>query len=105
MELAWNIVEVVAGSIQLPPPQSESRGTLCEPKIGLQHDSIHTINGTVFTRLSLATSMRRKEKGGNEYKTRTEWQEIHAHSILALVRSDRQPVSAPESEPADEPLD
>ena len=31
--------------------------------------------------------------------------EIHANSILALDRSERQPVSAPESEPADEPVD
>ena len=90
-----------------------------------------------------------KEKGSNEYKTRTEWHriiswnklaqwagtlqkgayievegelryreytptesdrsvrvaEIHANSILALDRSDRQPVSTPESEPADEPVD
>lgn len=90
-----------------------------------------------------------KEKGSNEYNTRTEWHriiswnklaewagtlqkgayievegelryreytpaesdrsvriaEIHAKSILALDRSDRQPVSAPEPEPADEPVD
>lgn len=90
-----------------------------------------------------------KEKGNDEYKTRTEWRrivcwnkladwggslqkgayveiegelryrdytpaeadrsarvaEVHAHSILALDRSDRQPVSATESEPSDEPLD
>ena len=103
----------------------------------------------VFTRLSLATSVSWKEKGGNEYKTPTEWHriicwnklaewigtlqkgayveiegelryrdytpaeadrrvrvaEIHSHSILALDRSDRQSVSAAESEPADEPLD
>ena len=31
--------------------------------------------------------------------------EIHAHSILALDRSDRQPASSAESKPADEPLD
>ena len=31
--------------------------------------------------------------------------EIHANSILALDRSDRQPVFIPESEPADESLD
>jgi single-strand DNA-binding protein len=31
--------------------------------------------------------------------------EIHANSILALDRSDRQPSSAAESEPADEPVD
>jgi single-strand DNA-binding protein len=90
-----------------------------------------------------------KEKGSNEYKTRTEWHriiswnklaewagtlpkgayievegelrhreytptesdrsvrvaEIHANSILALDRSERQPISTPESEPADEPAD
>jgi len=31
--------------------------------------------------------------------------EIHAQSILALDRADRQPVSVPESEPADELVD
>jgi len=31
--------------------------------------------------------------------------EIHASSILALDRSDRQPASTLESEPADEPVD
>jgi single-strand DNA-binding protein len=31
--------------------------------------------------------------------------EIHANSILALDRSDTQPVSAPELEPADETVD
>ena len=31
--------------------------------------------------------------------------EIYANSILALDRSDRQPVSTPESEPADESVD
>jgi single-strand DNA-binding protein len=30
--------------------------------------------------------------------------EIHVTSIFALDRSDRQPVSTPESEPADEPV-
>ena len=108
-----------------------------------------TPDGTVFIRLSLATSMSWNEKGSNDYKTRTEWHridcwnkladwagtlekgahveiegelryrdytpaeadrsvrvaEIHAHSILALDRSERQPVSAAELEPVDEPLD
>ena len=117
--------------------------------LGQDAESRSTPNGTVFTRLSLATSMSWKEKGSNEYKTRTEWHrivcwnklaewadtlqkgayveiegelryrdytpaeadrsvrvaEIHAHSILALDRSDGQSASAPESEPADEPLD
>jgi single-strand DNA-binding protein len=31
--------------------------------------------------------------------------EIHAQSILVLDRSNRQPVSVPEPEPADEPVD
>jgi single-strand DNA-binding protein len=31
--------------------------------------------------------------------------EIYANSIFALDRSDRQPASTPESEPADESLD
>ena len=117
--------------------------------LGQDAESRSTTNGTVFTRLSLATGVSWKEKGGNEYKTRTEWHrilcwnkladwagtlqkgayveiegelryrdytpaesdrsvrvaEIHAHSILALDRSDRQPGSATEAEPADEPLD
>src|SRR6185437_17066746 len=42
-----SIVEVVVGSIQLPPPDSKSRRTLCEPKIGIQHDPIHAIIGAV----------------------------------------------------------
>ena len=117
--------------------------------LGQDPESRSTPNGSVFIRLSLATSMSRKEKGSNEYKTRTEWHrilcwnkladwagtlqkgayveiegelryrdytpaeadrsirvaEVHAHSILALDRSDRQPGSATEAEPADEPLD
>jgi single-strand DNA-binding protein len=117
--------------------------------LGQDAESRSTPNGTVYTRFSLATSVSWKEKGSNEYKTRTEWHriiswnklaewagtlqkgayievegelryreytpaesdrsvrvvEIHANSILALDRSDRQPASAPESEPADEPVD
>jgi single-strand DNA-binding protein len=117
--------------------------------LGQDAESRSTPNGTVYTRLSLATSVSWKEKGSNDYKTRTEWHriiswsklaewagtlqkgayievegelryreytpaesdrsvrvaEIHANSILALDRSDRQPASAPESEPADEPVD
>src|SRR6185437_6634767 len=42
-----SIVEVVVGSIQLPPPDSKSRRTLCESKIGIQHDPIHAIIGAV----------------------------------------------------------
>jgi len=41
--------------------------------LGQDAESRSTPNGTVFTRLSLATSMSWKEKGSNEYKTRTEW--------------------------------
>jgi single-strand DNA-binding protein len=117
--------------------------------LGQDAESRSTPNGTVFTRLSLATSRSWKEKDSNDYKTRTEWHrivcwnkladwagtlqkgayveiegelryhdytpaeadrsvrvaEIHAHSILALDRSDRPPVSSTEAEPADEPLD
>ena len=117
--------------------------------LGQDAESRSTPNGTVYTRLSLATSVSWKEKGSNEYKTRTEWHriiswnklaewagtlqkgayievegelryreytpaeserslrvaEIHAKSILALDRSDRQPVSASESEPTDESVD
>ena len=117
--------------------------------LGQNAESGSTPNGTTYTRLSLATSVSWKEKGSNEYKTRTEWHrviswnklaewagtlqkgayievegelryreytpaesdrslrvaEIHAKSILALDRSDRQPVSASESEPTDESVD
>ena len=117
--------------------------------LGQDAESRSTPDGTVFIRLSLATSMSWNEKGSNEYKTRTEWHrilcwnkladwagtlekgahveiegelryrdytpaeadrsvrvaEIHAHSILARDRSDRQPVSATEAEPVNEPLD
>ena len=117
--------------------------------LGQDAESRSTPNGTAYTRLSLATSVSWKEKGGTEYTTRTEWHriiswnklaesagtlqkgayievegelryreytstesersvrvaEIHANSILALDRSERQPVSAPESEPAGEPVD
>jgi single-strand DNA-binding protein len=117
--------------------------------LGQDAESRSTPNGTTYTRLSLATSVSWKEKGSNEYKTRTEWHriiswnklaewagtlqkgayievegelryreytpaesdrsvrvaEIHANSILALDRSDRQPVSTLESEPADELAD
>jgi len=117
--------------------------------LGHDAETRSTPNGTVYTRLSLATSVSWKEIDSNEYKTRTEWHriiswnklaewagtlqkgayievegerryreytptesdrsvrvaEIHANSILALDRSDRQPVAASESEPADEPVD
>jgi single-strand DNA-binding protein len=117
--------------------------------LGQDAESRSTPNGIVYTRFSLATSVSWKEKGSNEYKTRTEWHrliswnrlaewagrlqkgayievegelryreytpaesdrgvrvaEIHASSILVLDRSDRQPVSTLESEPADEPVD
>jgi len=117
--------------------------------LGQDAERRSTPNGTVFTRLSLATSMSWKEKGSNEYKTRTEWHrivcwdkladwagtlqkgayveiegelryreytpaesdrsvrvaEIHANSISALDRSDRQPLSATETEASDEPVD
>jgi single-strand DNA-binding protein len=110
-----------------------------------------TPNGTALTRFSLATSVSWKEKGSNDYQTRTEWHrilcwnklaewsgvlqkgahvevegelryreytpaesdrnvrvaEIHAGSILAFDRSDRQRASvAAESEVSDDkPLD
>ena len=117
--------------------------------LGQDAETRSTPEGAVYTRFSLATNVSWKEKGSNEYKTRTEWHrviswnklaewagtlqkgayievegelryreympaesdhslrvaEIHAQSILALDRSDRQPVSVPESEPADEPVD
>ena len=117
--------------------------------LGQDAETRSTTDGTVYTRFSLATNVSWKEKGSNEYKTRTEWHriiswnklaewavtlpkgayievegelryreytpaesdrsvrvaEIHANSILALDRSERQPVSAPESEPAGDPVD
>jgi single-strand DNA-binding protein len=117
--------------------------------LGQDAETRSTPNGTVYTRLSLATSVSWKEKGSNEYNTRTEWHriiswnklaewagtlqkgayievegelryreytptesdrsvrvaEIHANSILALDRSDRQPVSTLESGPVDESID
>jgi single-strand DNA-binding protein len=144
-----------SGSPQPIGARKEDKNMLCKNRItligflGQDAESRSTPNGTTYTRLSLATSVSWKEKGSNEYKTRTEWHriiswnklaewagtlqkgayievegelryreytpaesdrsvrvaEIHATSILALDRSDRQPVSTPESEPADEPID
>lgn len=51
--------------------------------LGHDAESRSTSNGTVFTRLSLATSMSWKEKGSNEYKTRTEWHRILCWNKLA----------------------
>jgi single-strand DNA-binding protein len=51
--------------------------------LGQDAESRSTPNGTVFTRLSLATSMSWKEKGSNEYKTRTEWHRILCWNKLA----------------------
>ena len=117
--------------------------------LGQHAETRSTPNDLVYTRFSLATSVSWKEKGRDDYKTRTEWHrviswkklaewagtlkkgayievegelryreytpaesdqslrvaEIHAQSILALDRSDRQPVAVPEAEPADEPVD
>ena len=117
--------------------------------LGQDAESRSTPNGTVYTRLSLATSVSWKEKGSSEYNTRTElhriisWNklaewagtlqkgayievegelryreykptesdrnvrvaEIHATSILALDRSDRQSASTIEPGPVDEPID
>jgi len=55
---------------------------LCKNRITLigflgQHaETRFTPNGTVYTRFSLATSVSWKEKGSDEYKTRTEWHRV-----------------------------
>jgi single-strand DNA-binding protein len=55
---------------------------LCKNRITLigflgQHaETRSTPNGIVYTRLSLATSVSWKEKGSDEYKTRTEWHRV-----------------------------
>jgi len=49
--------------------------------------------------------LRYRESTPTESERSVRVAEIHATSILALDRADRQPVSAPESEPADESVD
>ena len=62
---------------------------LCKNRITLigfpGHDAEtrSTSNGTAYTRLSLATSVSWKEKGGNEYKTRSEWHRVISWNKLA----------------------
>ena len=51
--------------------------------LGQDAESRSTPNGTVYTRFSLATSVSWKEKGSNEYKTRTEWHRIISWNKLA----------------------
>ena len=135
--------------------RKEDKYILCKNRItligflGQDAEIRSTPNGATYTRLSLATSVSWKEKGGSEYKTRTEWHrviswnklaewagtlqkgayvevegelryreytpsesnhsirvvEIHASSILALDRSESEPASSAEAEPADEPVD
>jgi single-strand DNA-binding protein len=51
--------------------------------LGQDAESRSTPNGATYTRLSLATSVSWKEKGSNEYKTRTEWHRIISWNKLA----------------------
>ena len=58
--------------------------------LGQDAESRSTPNGTTYTRLSLATSVSWKEKGSNEYKTRTEWHRIISWNKLAEWASTLQ---------------
>ena len=51
--------------------------------LGQDAESRSTPNGITYTRLSLATSVSWKEKGSNEYKTRTEWHRVISWNKLA----------------------
>jgi single-strand DNA-binding protein len=44
--------------------------------LGHQAETRFTSNGTAYTRFSLATSVSWKEKGSDDYKTRTEWHRV-----------------------------
>jgi single-strand DNA-binding protein len=148
----------LSGSLRSGRPTDQGtkgrQNMLCKNRItligflGQDAETRSTPNGTTYTRLSLATNVSWKEKGGSEHKTRTEWHrviswnklaewagtlqkgayievegelryreyapaesdrtvrvaEIHAASILALDRSDKQPNSAAEAELTEEPL-
>lgn len=82
--------------------------------LGQDAENRSTPSGTVYTRFSVATNVSWKEKGSNEYKTRTEWHRVTSWSKLAewagtlhpgVGSLGRQPSFATESEPADEPGD
>jgi single-strand DNA-binding protein len=51
--------------------------------LGQDAESRSTPNGTAYTRFSLATSVSWKEKGSNEYRTRTEWHRVISWNKLA----------------------
>ena len=51
--------------------------------LGQDAETRSTPNGTTYTRFSLATSVSWKEKGGSEYKTRTEWHRVISWNKLA----------------------
>jgi len=51
--------------------------------LGHDAETRSTPNGTVYTRLSLATSVSWKEIDSNEYKTRTEWHRVISWNKLA----------------------
>jgi single-strand DNA-binding protein len=63
---------------------------LCKNRITLigflgQHaDTRSTTNGTVYTRFSLATSVSWREKGSDDYTTRTEWHRVISWNKLGV---------------------
>jgi len=63
---------------------------LCKNRITLigflgQHaETRSTPNGAVYTRFSLATSVSWKEKGSDDYKTRTEWHRVISWNKLGV---------------------
>jgi single-strand DNA-binding protein len=63
---------------------------LCKNRITLigflgQHaETRSTPNGAVYTRFSLATSVSWKEKGSDDYKTRTEWHRVISWDKLGV---------------------
>jgi single-strand DNA-binding protein len=63
---------------------------LCKNRITLigflgQHaETRSTPNGTVYTRFSLATSVSWKDKGSDDYKTRTEWHRVICWNKLGV---------------------
>ena len=63
---------------------------LCKNRITLigflgQHaETRSTPNGTVYTRFSLATSVNWKDKGSDDYKTRTEWHRVICWNKLGV---------------------
>jgi single-strand DNA-binding protein len=78
-----------SGSPQQIRARKEDKYMLCKNRItligflGQDAEMRSTPNGTATTRFSLATSVSWKEKGNNEYQTRTEWHRILCWNKLA----------------------